>query len=266
MKFVLVLCFISLVSIGKGQSSKKVSYIPLPKWVDTTNGIIINVNTNFTKDGTCLYDSMGRLIRVESGKCSLLEMVYDKGKWVPYSKCSYYKSKHIKEQTKIDTITPPHGGMAYPDPMQPIPRDTGKPCTRCWPKIKDTTPPSFHDMVFLMQQNMELSERLDRLERRIDSLEKRPFFQLSRGRFLESNILVTPTEFKNVISGLNLAGWSQEDIDAQRTGQSDSPSLSSMLKRLDSLERRPVIYIDTLHQQLWVKCPDGSCDIFIRKL
>lgn len=82
---------------------------------------------------------------------------------------------------------PPHGGMPYPDPMQPIPRDSTK--------------PSFHDMVFLMQQNMELSQRLDRLE-----------------------------------------------------------------KKIDSLERRPIIYIDTPHQQLWVKCPDGSCDIFIRKL
>lgn len=88
-----------------------------------------------------------------------------------------------------DTIfTPPHGGMAYPDPMQPLPK-------------KDTISASFHDIVFLMQQNMELSERLDRLE-----------------------------------------------------------------ERIDSLERRPVIYIDNLQKELWVKCPDGSCDIFIRKL
>lgn len=82
---------------------------------------------------------------------------------------------------------PSHGGMPYPDPMQPIPRDSTK--------------PSFHDMVFLMQQNMELSQRLDRLD-----------------------------------------------------------------KKIDSLECRPIIYIDNLQKELWVKCPDGSCDIFIRKL
>jgi|GEM_PF-4889422 len=41
----------------------------------------------------------------------------------------------------------------------------------------DTTkPPSeFKQIVFLMQENMLLSERLDRAEKRIDSLERRPY-------------------------------------------------------------------------------------------
>lgn len=128
---------------------------------------------------------------------------------------------------------PPHGGMPYPDPMQPIPRDKGKPCTRCWPKIKDTTPPSFHDMVFLMQQNMELLQRLDRLENREDSLEHELGLKDSLYKFNISMDNYLHRKFDN---------------------------------KIDSLERRPLIYIDNLQKELWVKCPDGSCDIFIRKL
>lgn len=50
--------------------------------------------------------------------------------------------------------------------------DTTKSCTRCWPKIKES---AFEDIVFLMQQNLELSKRLDKLENKIDSLEARPY-------------------------------------------------------------------------------------------
>ena len=57
--------------------------------------------------------------------------------------------------------------------------DTTKPCTRCWPKIEQpaTVPAGslFDDIVFLLQQNKELSDRLDRAEKRIDSLEHRPY-------------------------------------------------------------------------------------------
>lgn len=38
----------------------------------------------------------------------------------------------------------------------------------------DTTKSPFDQVVFLMQQNKELSDRLDRAEKRIDSLERRP--------------------------------------------------------------------------------------------
>lgn len=120
-------------------------------------------------------------------------------------------------QQRRDTTTPPHGGMPYPDPMQPI------------PKINDTVLPSFHDMVFLMQQNMELSQRLDRLEKTIDSLS----YYLSLQGVL--------------ISHANKVGV-------------------ALAKQIDSIEQHPVIYIDNLQKELWVKCPDGSCDIFIRKL
>lgn len=40
---------------------------------------------------------------------------------------------------------------------------------------EDTTKPAFNQIVFLLQQNKELSDRLDRAEKRIDSLERRPY-------------------------------------------------------------------------------------------
>lgn len=45
--------------------------------------------------------------------------------------------------------------------------------------------------------------------------------------------------------------------------------VTSLGYQMDSLQSQPVIYIDRSKPnkpQLWVKCPDGSCDIFIRKL
>lgn len=52
--------------------------------------------------------------------------------------------------------------------------DTTNPCTRCWPKIQSGNT-IFQDIVLLLQQNKELSDRLDRAEKRIDSLERRPY-------------------------------------------------------------------------------------------
>lgn len=120
-------------------------------------------------------------------------------------------------QQRRDTTTPPHGGMPYPDPMQPLPKDTTK---RVF---------SFNDVVFLMQQNMELSQRLDKIENRLQQLE---------------NELHPPTQPYGSLPGY----------------------LQGLFERMSILETRPIIYIDTFHQELWVKCPDGSCDIFIRKL
>jgi hypothetical protein len=71
----------------------KVSYMPLPKWVDTSGGIILNAHDHMDGEGDCLYDSLGRLIRVEKGKCDLIEMVWEKGKWVPWSESSRWKTK-----------------------------------------------------------------------------------------------------------------------------------------------------------------------------
>lgn len=41
--------------------------------------------------------------------------------------------------------------------------------------IKNHTSTEFEEIVFLLQQNKELSDRLDRAEKRIDSLERRPY-------------------------------------------------------------------------------------------
>lgn len=53
--------------------------------------------------------------------------------------------------------------------------------THYWYTERDTTASQnrfedelFHNIVLLMQQNKELSDRLDRAEKRIDSLERRP--------------------------------------------------------------------------------------------
>jgi len=86
----MLFCF--FLFAGKA-SAQKVSYIPLPPWADTAYGIILNAHINFSSSGTCLYDSLGRLIRVEKGKCSLIEFVYDKGRWLPYYQKCYKEIK-----------------------------------------------------------------------------------------------------------------------------------------------------------------------------
>jgi len=65
----------------------------LPPYAEVRGDVIINAHTHFDENGSCLYDSLGRLIRTESGRCDSIEMVYDHGKWVPWSECSYCKTK-----------------------------------------------------------------------------------------------------------------------------------------------------------------------------
>lgn len=84
------LCFVFLLCAGSA-SAQKVSYIPLPPYADTAHGLILNAHVSMKPDGACIYDSLGRLIQVERGKCSLIEYVYENGKWIPY-----YKSKFAK--------------------------------------------------------------------------------------------------------------------------------------------------------------------------
>ena len=55
--------------------------------------LILGAHVHFDENGSCLYDSMGRLIRTESGRCDSIEKVYDHGKWVPWSECSYCNTK-----------------------------------------------------------------------------------------------------------------------------------------------------------------------------
>src|SRR5579859_4305048 len=48
-------------------------YEKLPAFTEVHNGLIINAHTNFNEHGACLYDSLGRLIRTESGRCNSIE-------------------------------------------------------------------------------------------------------------------------------------------------------------------------------------------------
>lgn len=49
---------------------------PLPPYAQVVGGIIINCHTNYNPYGVCLYDSLGRLIRTESGHCDSLQKNY----------------------------------------------------------------------------------------------------------------------------------------------------------------------------------------------
>lgn len=53
-------------------------------------GVILNVHWHSQPSGDGYYDNIGRLIRVEHGRLSMWEMVWDRGKWMPYFQCSYY--------------------------------------------------------------------------------------------------------------------------------------------------------------------------------
>jgi len=94
LKLVFCLFFLPVVV-----SAQKVSYIPLPPWADTASGLILNAHSHYDPDGGCLYDSLGRLIRVEHGKCSLIEFVYEDGRWIPYYE-SWWVIKHKKTKHK----------------------------------------------------------------------------------------------------------------------------------------------------------------------
>src|ERR1700749_3059701 len=107
--FIIFLLLFAITAQGQSDAYKKVSYIPLPKWVDTTQGVIENAHVHLDQDGTCLYDSLGHLVRVESGSCRLIEMVYDKGVWIPWSRCSYCKPKANKDTSKQQVK-----GVTYP--------------------------------------------------------------------------------------------------------------------------------------------------------
>lgn len=97
---------------------------------------------------------------------------------------------------KGDTTTPKGGPILGTDPSVTF----------------EPGPTMFHQVVFLMQQNKELSDRLDRAENRIDSL----------GRELS---LAHETNKLNVGIVNEIA--------------------MSFKKRIDSLERRPYLFIDT---------------------
>lgn len=83
--------FFVLLFFSGCASAQRVSHITLPPYADTAHGLILGAHVNLTQQGTCLYDSLGRLLRVESGSCRLLEIVYENGKWIPYSKSKYAK-------------------------------------------------------------------------------------------------------------------------------------------------------------------------------
>lgn len=72
---------------------KVIKSVDLPSYAQTSNGIILNAHTTFKAGGVCLYDGKGRLLRTQKGRCDSIETVYDHGKWVPYSQCSYCKPK-----------------------------------------------------------------------------------------------------------------------------------------------------------------------------
>lgn len=102
-----------------------------------------------------------------------------------------------------------------------------------WGRNKIKIEPKFDQIVFLLQQSKELSDRLDRLEKTVDSLERDHAQLWGINKF-------------NTRYGIEM--------------------YDSLTARIDSLERRPYLFMDYKSKpfpQLIAKCPDGSCELII---
>lgn len=56
--------------------------------------VIVGAISSGNSDGQCTYDSLGVLIRTESGRCDLIYTVYQDGKWIPYANSRFYNRAH----------------------------------------------------------------------------------------------------------------------------------------------------------------------------
>lgn len=63
-------------------------------WYADTSGGILRGHFHLSPDGDGVYDSLGRLLRVDRGRCTLTEIVWDHGKWVPYLESFHFKADY----------------------------------------------------------------------------------------------------------------------------------------------------------------------------
>lgn len=189
----MILSFISLVAICKGQDQ----YIRLPKIYFDSDGLHPTSNIFYASDVPyILWKAVDSLyFRI------LKDEVLSKG---DTTKIHFLSNVHPFE---CDAGSLKGTDTAHDPNFWDMGRNNGKMAGHTVPHKPDTSrPSSLPNMVFLIQQNMDLSQRLDRLQERIDSLERRPYLLIdlkcSRpGVWLtnaagEYQIFITPINYK----------------------------------------------------------------------